>query len=662
MDASPITVVPENTVIDFIDGKTLRRLTPEEYVRQNLERSLVAEYKYDKADVEVEFPVKIGSGRRRVDLAVFPADESHRQEHVFIIVETKAENVSPTDAKEGIEQLKSYMASCLNCQYGLWTNGAERFCFRKDQSGSEHRFIEVLDIPARGMSPEEWERPTIKQLKPATGDNLLFTFRRCHNYIHGNQGLSKPEAFAELLKLIFCKIEDERAGRVNFYVTTDELTSMNGQMKVKERIGKLFKIARDKYPAIFKANEVIELQQNVLAYVVSQLQRYYLLETDVDVKGKAYEEVVGPNLRGDRGEFFTPRNICQMAVSMLDPKPDDMILDPACGTGGFLIAAISHVMKKIETGERERWRDRENPTLGELQELYRKRQEYLDTCLFGIDINPGLVKAAKMNMVMNNDGSGGLFAANSLLPPVRWPPELQEDVKLGSTDILFTNPPFGSKIPVDDPNILQQFDIARQWDKVAEGRWVMREGSLQRSLPPEQLFVERCVQFLRPGTGRMAIVLPDSILSNPALEYLRYWILRNTQVLASIDMPVEAFQPWTGTQTSVLVLRRKHAQEIRVEELSGRQNDYGVFMAIVERVGHDRRGNAVYRRDPEGNEIVQEQEEIVKEVDDRGRVVATRIRTAQKIVDDQLPVVARLYLEWAEKEHAFLEEGFLGGR
>ncbi|HUW95132.1 MAG TPA: N-6 DNA methylase [Anaerolineae bacterium] len=663
MSDAPITVVPENMVIDFVDGKTLRKLTPEEYVRQNLERSLVGEYKYDKKDIEVEFPIKMGTRRKRVDLAVFPTGKAHEQQSISVIVETKAEKVPPTDAKEGVEQLKSYMAACMNCKYGLWTNGLERFCYRKEETVFEYKFTDILDIPAKGMTLEEWERPTIRQLKPATGDNLLFTFRRCHNYIHGNQGLSKQEAFSELLKLIFCKIEDERTGKISFHVTSSELGSMNGDIKVRDRIGRLFGLVREKYPTIFKANESIELHPNVLAYIVSQLQGYYLLETDVDVKGKAYEEIVGPNLRGDRGEFFTPRNICRMAVDMLDPEPQDVILDPACGTGGFLIAAIGHVMRKIDRSEQDRWRDPENPTDAERQELYRKRQDYLNKRVFGIDINPGLVKASKMNMVLNNDGSGGLFPANSLVVPVRWAPELQARVGLGSVDILFTNPPFGSKIPVNDRDTLQQFEIARQWDRVGEGQWVMREGSLQRSLPPEQVFVERCVQFLKPGTGCLAIVLPDSILSNPALEYLRYWILNNTQVLASIDMPTEAFQPWTGTQTSVLVLRRKGAQEMRAEELSGRQQDYDVFMAIPEHVGHDRRGNTIYKRDPEGNEIVQEQEEIIKEVDDRGRVSARKLRTNLKIVNDQLPTVAGLYLQWArERGYARFDGGAFNQR
>src|SRR5207253_1783975 len=145
--------------------------------------------------------------------------------------------------------------------------------------------------------------------------------------------------------------------------------------------------------------------------LVSQLQMYSLLESDVDVKGHAYEEIVGANLRGDRGEFFTPRNICNMAVAMLDPSENQLILDPACGTGGFLIAAMSHVIEKIRQAELARWGN----NIERAETTIRQRvARFAEKFIVGIDFNPNLVKASKMNMVMNNDGSGGLYQGNSL--------------------------------------------------------------------------------------------------------------------------------------------------------------------------------------------------------------------------------------------------------
>ena len=280
------------------------------------------------------------------------------------------------------------MAGCVNAQFGMWTNGLELFCYNKVNQDGIIRFDEISDIPEKGKSLDEAERPSFRELRPATSDTLLFTFQRCHNYIAGNQGLQKPEAFWELLKLIFCKIEDERSSEVNFYTTSRERQGLNGHLKVKARLEKLFSDVRQKYATIFKPNEVIELEPRVLAYIVSQLQMWSLLDSDVDVKGKAYEEIVGSNLRGDRGEFFTPRNICRMAVEMLDPDQTDCVVDPACGTGGFLTIAMNHVIQKIRAGESRKWRDDENPTEVEFQELHRKIREYADQRIVGIDHQP----------------------------------------------------------------------------------------------------------------------------------------------------------------------------------------------------------------------------------------------------------------------------------
>ncbi len=524
-----LQAIPEGKLVDFVTGKLLDD-TPEEYVRQNIAMSLVLEYGYDRSQIAVEFPIKIGSKTLRVDLAVFPSHVPHQQENIAIIVETKKQGTKPEDKIHGVEQLKSYMSACANCSYGMWTNGDFRACYQKVFDGRQYTFLDAIDIPPNGV--KRVEAPTRAMLRVATGHNLLFAFRRCHNYIAGNQGLQKPEAFWELLKLIFCKIEDERSSSetLEFYVSQSERASMNGQSKVKARIQRLFKEVVKKYPTIFKPNDDIELDARVTAYVVSELQQYSLLSSPVDVKGVAYEEIVGSNLRGDRGEFFTPRNACRMAVRMLDPRPHERLLDPACGTGGFLVIAMNHALRILEETERAKWRDPFTGTQYEMEELYRKKAEYLSQKVFGLDLNPNLVRAAKMNMVMNNDGSGNLYQCNSLEHPHRWSDEVRERVPLGSIDVLFTNPPFGSQILIDDPAILAQYDLAAQWELSEDGKWGIkkaRDGSrlFQAAVPPEILFVERCLQWLKPGTGRMAIVMPNGLLNNPGLGYLRQWLL-----------------------------------------------------------------------------------------------------------------------------------------
>jgi len=640
-------IVPQGKIVDFIDG-ALRNETQEEYVRQEIEKSLVREYKYPREEIAVEFGIKFGSKRKRADLVVFPEGAVHKQEHAWAIIECKATNVSPNDKLEGIDQLKTYLAASVSAEFGMWTNSQDRLCFRKATNDKGiHEFVEINDIPIKGKSLEDAEKPSFASLSPAKSDALLFAFRRCHNYIAGNQGLQKPEAFWELLKVIFCKIADERSSEIEFYATTQERRSLNGQLKVKKRLDAIFAGVRDSYKAIFKPNEVIELEPRVLAYIVSQLQSYSLLDTNIDVKGKAYETIVGSNLRGDRGEFFTPRNICRMAVEMLDPGPQDLVLDPFCGTGGFLTIALNHVIVKIRATESKKWRDKEHPTERENRELIRSIQQYADKRIIGMDINPNLVRASKMNMVMNNDGSGGLYQANTLERPIRWSDELRARNLLAHADIILTNPPFGSKIRIDDPAILEQYELARVYD-YNEGKDVYTARQpivLQKALPPEILAIERCIQLLKPGTGRVAIVLPDGILGSPGLGYVRDWILANARILASIDLHPDAFMPRNATQTSVLVLQRKRFDEIELEAAAGKRRDYDVFMALANHIGHDKRGNRTYVRDADGNEIVETRTERLQEVHE-GSTVYKTVEVRQKIEDDNTLEIAKSFRQW----------------
>jgi type I restriction enzyme M protein len=635
-------IVQQGKLLDFIDQVTQRDETPEEYVRQEIAKSLVREYGYPRRDISVEFTVRVGSRKPRADLVIFGENEPHRQDQARMIVECKRSTVKPSDRKDGVEQLHSYMTACPNVIYGMWTNGLERYCYRRVVVAGTTTFDDVPDIPAFGESEEDTERPRFQQLKPASSDALLFAFRRCHNYIAGNQGLQKPEAFWELLKLIFCKIHDEReSSEVQFYASSAERQSLNGQLKIKTRIDKLFKAVIQDYPQIFKEGEDLDLKPPVLAFIVSQLQMYSLLDSDIDVKGKAYEEVVGSNLRGDRGEFFTPRNMCHMAVAMLDPTEHQLIIDPACGTGGFLIIAMNHVREKIRAAELAKWRDEERA----VKAAQERSRRVLATHLVGIDLNPNLVKAAKMNMVMNNDGAGGLYQGNSLESPAKWEDDLRKRNLLGNVDLLFTNPPFGSKIPIDDPAILETYDLGHAWTyDPDDDRWNIGTG-IQRSQPPEILFIERCVRFLKPGTGTAAMVLPDGILGSPGLGYVREWLLKHTRILASIDMHPDTFQPSTSVQTSLLVFQRKSQDEIRVEEAAGQRNDYDVFMALANHVGHDKRGSVVYVRDPDGNEVLEEIEERTRDYEEGKPVFRTQL-TRRKLVDDNTLAIAEGFVKW----------------
>ncbi len=647
VEPAPTESIPEGYVVDFLTGKLVRD-TAEEYVRQNIEKALVRQFKYTPAGCDPEFRIKVGSSRKYVDIVVFAAGQPHAQEHAWLLVETKKAGTSPSDKKEGIGQLQSYMAACVNAEYGLWTNGDERYAFAKRATKTGHVFQEIVQVPGAGQTEEDAQRPRRKDLAPATADNLLFAFRRCHNFIAGNEGLQKPDAFWELLKLIFCKIEDERSAQIDFYVTPTELTSATAAVSARTRIQRIFsdKVLPN-YAGIFpgEAAQRLNLKPNSIAFVVGQLQGYSLLESSVDVKGIAYEEVVGSNLRGDRGEFFTPRNACRMAVAMIDPRPTEKVLDPACGTGGFLITAMNHALDTLEISEQGEWKDQAAGTAAEMDELRRKRSRFLSQNVFGLDLNPSLVRAAKMNMVMNNDGSGQLYQANSLANPHSWDDEdARERVGLGTFDALFTNPPFGANILITDEETLTQYDLAARWRRdQATGTWERVEkggvAQLQKAVPPEILFVERCVQFLKPATGRMAIVIPNGILNNPALGYIRHWLMHKTQILAVVDMHRDLFQPKNDTQTSMILVRRLSAEEEAIAASPGLK--YNIFMAVADSVGHDKRGATKYRRTPTGEDVLRKRTELVSAPDG-----LREIEVVDRVVDDELPDVGEAYRRW----------------
>ena len=652
-----IIVIPEGKICDYIDGK-FRKDIPEEYVRQTVEKRLVNEHKYSKDQIKVEFTLYVGSRKPRADLVIFPKDASSQtQEKINIIIECKNEKVEPNNRKDGVGQLQSYMSASVNCKWGMWTNGKHKFVFRKvTNDQDEIEFEEYNDIPSADGSIEDIDRPTRQSLKKASEDNLLFSFKTCHNHIYVNDGKEKADAFFELLKVIFCKIYDERnfPSPLEFYATSKERKNSDGQLSVKNRISKIFKQVRRKYYQIFLPNDEIDLQPRSLAYIVSELQKYTFLNTHIDIKGKAYEEIVGSNLRGDRGEFFTPRNVMQMVVEMVNPGINEIVLDPSCGTGGFLVTAMTHVIRKLtremvgRTGRKESDLPNEEKRL-----LTEKIAETAETNYFGIDIGLHLVKATKMNMVMNNDGSGNILRENSLLHPHEWlsdfksklaeslrikPSDISGPSKIGYFDIILTNPPFGSKIPVSDPHILEQYDLAHIWQKNGN-RWTKTD-RLKGSVPPEQLFIERCLQFLKPG-GRIGIVLPDSILGSPGLGYIRQWLIKYTYIIASIDLHEDAFQPKNGTQTSILILQKKTDEEIRQEERTGQMRDYNIFMTMVRKIGHDKRGNILFKRDKHGNEILVEVERETENGTEK---------TRERIIDDQTKDIPADFKEWKRQE------------
>ncbi len=267
MISNKVIVIPEGKICDYVDG-TFRNDTPEEYVRQTIEKRLINEHKYNRERINIEYTLKLGSRKPRADIVIFPKDCTElTQNNIHIIIECKNETIDHNNNKEGIGQLQSYMSACPNCEWGMWTNGKQKDVFRKNiNDKGEIEFLEYNDIPFADGSLEDIDRPKRDKLKKAFEDNLLFVFKTCHNHIYVNEGLQKQPAFFELLKLIFCKIEDEKniPNPLEFYATSAERNNQDGQLTVKKRISKIFDRVKLKFSNILIAMMKLNLKQELL--------------------------------------------------------------------------------------------------------------------------------------------------------------------------------------------------------------------------------------------------------------------------------------------------------------------------------------------------------------------------------------------------------------
>jgi type I restriction enzyme M protein len=646
--------VTEDIVVDLLTGEERRR-TDREDVVQRMIRVLAGEYHFplDAMGRDVPVSVEINGRRRRrtADIVVFDAGADHDANRAARIVIVRDEKTKHTDRSKGVGLLEEVLDAIEPCEFGLWTNGRDVIYLRKRPGALQSTFEELSDFPGAGESLEDLDRPDRRIARVAVAEDLRETVLRCHDYLYGNQSMTAPRAFAELIKLIFCKIYDERElrGRPSqgrqFWVGVTERNTPDGQQAITARIRSLFeqvKGDRD-FRDVFRPADELELQPKTLAWVAAELSRYQFLDAEVDVKGMAYEAMVATTMKRERGQFFTPRNVVEAMVEMLAPGPDERVLDPACGSGRFLVACLDRYRAAAAQAQGDagpiELRRRRNSS-----ELVSQAAGYARDRLFGLDVDPELVRAARMNMLINNDGHGNIVAGNSLELTRR---DLAQgaipkagELGFGTFDVVLTNPPFGAKIPIDDPGVLGNFDLGHQWERLEDTTWIIREGKLRSRMPPEILFIERCLDWLRDG-GRMGIVLPDGILGNPDLEYVRAWILRKARILASIDLPVEAFLPQVGVQASLIFLEKIPLAEVN----AGVRQDYPIFMAVAEHVGHDRRGNSIYRRDADGFDVFETHTEELEVLRDGGRTVEHRA-IRRKVVADDLPAIAAAYAGW----------------
>jgi len=444
---------------------------------------------------------------------------------------------------------------------------------------------------------EELSRPKRliykKDLQPI--NNLKIVFREVRDYFAGNvTGITRDEKIAQnIMRLLFCKIFDEKTKNAEELV--DFSNRPNETLdEFSKRIHYLFSNVKDKYSDIFETDEEIEILPNDLSFIVKKMEDFYLIDANRDIIADAFEELIGTAFRGGEGQFFTPRNVVQMMIDVLQPQNDEKIIDPACGSGGFLAHILQHL-------------------------LPNGNNHYIA----GIDKDLFLSKLAKIYLTLLGENEYHIFCENSLELPKKWNEATNEYVKLGSFDLILTNPPFGAKIPVIGDELLRQYELGHIWAK-QRNEWFLTK-QLRDKQPPQILFIERIIQLLKEG-GRAGIILPEGVFGNPSDRYIWEYIKKYASVMGVVSLSQETFQPSTHTKTSVVFLEKK---------LQSRKD---VFFAIAKSIGHNKNGKEIYKMNSKSQYIL----------DQNGK----------QIIDDETPDIAKAFNQFLNGK--LTEESHLG--
>lgn len=566
--------VREGYLIDYISGQELKATPEEIQAVQPFVKKLCEDYGYpmDHIQTRPQWHVKARPSDTKkeypVDIAVFSSNV-HSDENLFMIVECKKKS-----RKDGRSQLEDYL-KFSNAFLGVWFNGEETLYIRKYyKANGTVNFIEIPNIPLFGQRIEDIGLFKRKDLKKT--HNLKSVFNSIRNYLAANNtGITLDTEFvSQIINLIFCKIYDERFKRpddmVDFRAGVDENVE-----DVSKRIVSIFDLVKAKYPDVFTASDVITLSDASIAYIAGELQQYCLVESERDVIADAFETFISPSLRGGQGQFFTPRNVVKLLVSLVNPGRKDRLIDPACGSGGFLIESLRHVWNQVQKeGQELGWPDRE---------IFADQQEVAIKNFRGIDKENFLSKTTKAYMAILGDGRGGIFCENSLENMKKWSIKAQTQIVAGSFNVVLTNPPYGSKLKIDDQSILKQYDLGHQWKTLKGEKASVKTEKPLSDQTPQVLFIERCLELLAPG-GRLGIVAPESMFCNPSHKYIMNYVEQHARIDAVISMPENLFQPHTHAKTCVVLMTKFDTQNHQVDP------EHKIFMAVAKWCGHDSRG------------------------------------------------------------------------
>lgn len=415
------------------------------------------------------------------------------------------------------------------------------------------------------------------------GESLLRRFEEIHDYIYANEGLSSHQTLNEFIKILFIKIIDENQPAQQFYITAAELTHHTED--VSKRINKLFQSAKQKYQDIFDESDSLNMSSKTLSFIVSKLQHVNLVDDSNDASGLAFQKFLSHYEKEGRGQFFTPQPVIDFCVKMIDPQPYETIIDPCCGSGGFLHSSLKYLQSKHTEFD---------------------SSSFISSNLCGIDINKDIAKIAKMKLLLEANTPNNIICSNSLedIDSLQLRINARKPSKFEGFDILLTNPPFGTSGKITDPHVLHKYDMGYKWK--SDGNKCVKTKTLSNGQPAEILFIERCLQLLKEG-GRMGIVLPNGHFENPSLDYLRYYIKQKAKILGVINLPQETFIPYgTGVKTSLLFLEKQTLNNDLV---------YPLFFGKITKLGYqgNKNGTPIYKKDKLGNLILKNGIPIIDE-------------------------------------------------
>lgn len=607
-----------------VRGKTVRyaeclvrkkevQLKQEERVRQLWLARLIDQFGYSPSRIAVEYPITFGRDTsKRADIVVFDAD---RPTVPYIIIEVKQEKY-----KDGKEQLRSY-CHATGAPLAVWSNGLlaevwhrknpNYFMSIRDLPRADQTIEQVVDQPWRIADLIRLEEERAKEGKFAR--SLRDLIQDMEDEVLANAGV---DVFEEVFKLIFTKLWDEMNSHRKDALL--RFRNQNTAAQLKDAIQALFNEAKEKWPGVFLPDERIRLSPDHLQVCVGSLEEWKLFNSNLDVIDDAFEYLVSKSSKGEKGQYFTPRWVIDMCVKMMNPSESESVIDTACGSAGFTVHSMFHVWRNIidDMGLPE-------SHLFTMDEKPPRCIDYVKDHVFAIDFDEKSVRVSRCLNLIAGDGETNVLHLNTL-DWTKWDETTKQDEWLdaygdgwrrlrkhrASTkqadyrnfgfDILMANPPFAGDIKQSD--MLSPYEVAHK-----------KDGKLEKKVARDLLFIERNLDFLRPG-GRMAVVLPQGRFNNSSDQRIREFIMERCRVLAVVGLHPNTFKPHTGTKTSVLFVQ-KWNDDPKAGPLCPRSEDYDIFFATQQVESVDNSGRKVYRKNPDGTFLRDEHGHFVVEHD-----------------------------------------------